>query len=294
MPATKIFQLNNGVTMPSVGLGVYQSSPEETLEAVTAALDAGYRLIDTAAAYGNEREVGEAIRGSGVAREDIFVTTKLWLTDFGYDEALRAFDRSIGKLGLDTLDLYLLHFPMTRAFERTVGAWRAVEQLLQEGRIRAIGVSNFSADDLDTLAANSTVTPTVNQVELHPYFGQPDLREAHEKSGIITQAWSPIGGISRYRDGDLQDPLVDPVITRLADRHGKSPAQIVLRWHLEHGICVIPKSVREARIRENFDLFDFALTAPEVAAIDALDAGARGGPPPETVDDTTFDFTIDD
>src|SRR4051812_8528168 len=274
-------KLNSGVDMPSVGLGVFQSSPEDTVRAVTAALAAGYRLIDTAAAYRNEAQVGEGIRRSGVARDAIFVETKLWMTDYGYDEALRAFDRSMGKLGLETLDLYLLHWPMPTKFERTAQAWRAAERLLAEGRTRAIGVSNFSPQDLADLIARSDVVPAVNQVELHPYFAQRELRAAHRRLGIVTQAWSPIGGIARYaaKAGESKDPLTDPVVKDLATKHGKTPAQIVLRWHLEHGVAVVPKSVRVERIEENFAVFDFRLTPEEVAAIDLLDVGARGGPP---------------
>jgi diketogulonate reductase-like aldo/keto reductase len=288
------FKLNNGVAMPSVGLGVFQSSPEDTVGAVTAALAAGYRLIDTAAAYGNEAQVGEGIRRSGVATDAIFVETKLWMTDYGYDEALHAFDRSMGKLGLERLDLYLLHWPMPTKFERTVQAWRAAERLLAEGRTRAIGVSNFSPQDLDALMARSEVVPAVNQVELHPYFAQPELRAVHQRLGIVTQAWSPIGGIARYSATAGKDPLSDPVVKELARRYGKTPAQIVLRWHLEHGVAVVPKSVHADRIDENFALFDFRLNADEVTAIDRLNIGARGGPPPESIDDQTFGLRVDD
>jgi diketogulonate reductase-like aldo/keto reductase len=289
------FKLNNGVAMPSVGLGVFQSSPADTVAAVTTALSRGYRLIDTAAAYLNEAEVGEGIRRSGVSRDQIFVETKLWLTDYGYDEALHAFDRSMGKLKLETLDLYLLHFPVPTQFDRTLAAWRAAERLLAEGRTRAIGVSNFSAKDLETLIARSEVLPAVNQVELHPFFAQPALRAAHEKLGIVTQAWSPIGGIARYRNGGkAKDPLAAPIVKDLAAKYGKTPAQIVLRWQLEHGVAVVPKSVHAARIEENFAVFDFRLTAEDLAAIDLLDIGARGGPPPETVDDRSYDIIVED
>jgi diketogulonate reductase-like aldo/keto reductase len=288
-------KLNNGVAMPNMGLGVFQSSPDDTVQAVTAALVTGYRLIDTAAAYGNEAQVGEGIRRSGIARDAIFVQTKLWMTDYGYDEALHAFDRSMGKLGLETLDLYLLHWPMTTKFERTLQAWRAAERLLAEGRTRAIGVSNFSPQDLDNLIARSEIVPAVNQVELHPYFAQRELQAAHQRLGIVTQAWSPIGGISRYGTTDaLKNPLIDPVVTDLASKYSKTPAQIVLRWHLEHGVSVVPKSVHVERIEENFAVFDFRLTSEEVSAIDLLDCGVRGGPPPETVDDQSFDIKLED
>ncbi|MDB6034976.1 MAG: aldo/keto reductase [Verrucomicrobiales bacterium] len=280
--------------MPSVGLGVFQSSPEDTVQAVTAALAAGYRLIDTAAAYQNEAQVGEGIRKSGVARNAIFVETKLWMTDYGYDEALHAFDRSMGKLGIEKLDLYLLHWPMPTQFERTVQAWRAAERLLAEGRTRAIGVSNFSLQNLDDLIARSGVVPAVNQIELHPYFAQRELRAAHQRLGIVTQAWSPIGGIARYSATAGKDPLNDPVVKDLATIYGKTPAQIILRWHLEHGVAVVPKSVRPERIEENFAVFDFRLTSEAVAGIDLLDIGARGGPPPESVDDHSFPIKIED
>jgi diketogulonate reductase-like aldo/keto reductase len=290
-------QLNNGVAMPSVGLGVFQSSPKDTAQAVAAALATGYRLIDTAAAYQNEAQVGEGIRLSGLPRDAIFVETKLWMSDYGYDQALHGFDRSMRKLGLDTLDLYLLHWPMPSQFERTVEAWRAAERLLAEGRTRAIGVSNFSLRHLDALIARSEVVPAVNQVELHPSIAQPELRAAHQSLGIVTQAWSPIGGVSRRYAGTAagpKDPLTDPVVQNLATRYGKTPAQIVLRWHLEHGTAVIPKSVHVERIKENFEVFDFALTAGEVAAIDLLDSGLRGGPPPEGVDEQSYDIKVED
>ena len=195
---TTTFPLNNGVRMPALGLGVFQSPPEETAAAVRAALDGGYRLIDTAAAYGNEREVGEGIRASGVDRSEVFVETKVWITDYGFDETRRAFDKSAGKLGLDTLDLLLLHQPLPTAFDRTLGAYRALESLLADGRVRAIGVSNFMPEHLDRLLAETDVVPAVNQVEVHPYFQQRELQALHAEHGIVTQAWSPIGGITFY------------------------------------------------------------------------------------------------
>ena len=289
--------LNNGVEMLALGLGVYQSGPEDTLRAVNAALTDGYRLIDTAAAYGNEEQVGQALRESGIDRSDVFVTTKLWISDYGFDEALHAYDRSLRKLGLDAVDLYLLHQPMPRQFERTVAAYKAAEQLLDEGRVRAIGVSNFSAELLDVLVGRTDVVPAVNQVEVHPYFPQEPLRATHERLGIVTQAWSPIGGVMRYWGDDKDasdDPLRDPVLVEIGERYGKTPAQVALRWQLEHGHCAIPKSVHAGRIAENFDVFDFSLTADEVAAIDGLDTGRRGGPDPEAIDTETFDFVIED
>lgn len=289
-------RLNNGVHMPALGLGVYQSSPDQTVDAVATAIADGYRLIDTAAAYYNEREVGAGIARSGVARSELFITTKLWMSDYGYDRTLHAFDVSLRKLGLDYLDLYLLHWPVPTDFKATLASWKAAEKLLADGRVRAIGVCNFSERDLDALASESSVTPAVNQVELHPFFNQKALRDADAQRGIITQAWSPIGGINRYFNdkGAAQDPLVHPVIANLATQHGKTPAQIVLRWHIEHGLSAIPKSVRAERIAENFDIFDFTLSAEEVAAVDALDSGVRGGPDPDRVNTHMFTNTIED
>jgi diketogulonate reductase-like aldo/keto reductase len=293
---TPALKLNNGVTMPAIGLGVFQSPPEDTLTAVETALRGGYRLIDTAAAYGNEREVGEAIRRSGADRDEIFVTTKLWISDYGYDSALVGFDGSLRRLGLDHVDLYLLHQPVPTHFEATIGAYKAAEKMLADGRARAIGVSNFSPEHLRQLHDRTDVVPAVNQVELHPYFTQPALREVHAELGIVTQAWSPLGGVLVYTPGggdEARSPLTDPVITDLAAKYGKAPAQVVLRWHIEHGFCAIPKSVKPHRIAENFDVFDFALEAEEVAAIDALDTGARGGPDPELLSTETIPLVVD-
>ena len=289
-------ELNNGVTMPALGLGVFQSPPAETVTAVETALRDGYRLIDTAAAYGNEREVGEAIRRSGVDRDEVFVTTKLWISDYGYDTALVGFDASLRRLGIDRVDLYLLHQPVPTDFESTIAAYKAAERMLADGRARAIGVSNFGPEDLRQLVDRTDVVPAVNQVELHPYFTQPALREVHAELGIATQAWSPLGGVLVYVPGsdETRGPLTDPVVTDLAAKYGKTPAQVVLRWHLEHGFCAIPKSVKRHRIAENFDVFDFTLTAEEVAAIDALDKGVRGGPDPELLNRDTHPFVVDD
>jgi diketogulonate reductase-like aldo/keto reductase len=283
--------LNNGVAMPVVGLGVFQSPPEETTAAVEAALADGYRLIDTAASYDNEREVGAAIRASGIDRTEIFVTTKLWISDYGYDEALVGFEGCLRRLGLDYIDLFLLHQPVPTDFDATVGAYTAIERLLGEGRTRAIGVSNFGQQHLTNLMQQTEVVPGVNQVELHPFFTQRPLREFHAKQGIRTEAWSPLGGIQRYRPADpnaVLNALEHPTVTSVAEKHGKTPAQVVLRWHIESGVVAIPKSVRPHRISENADVFDFELTAEEVAAIDALDTGVRGGPDPEAIDMTTY------
>ncbi|MGW0120465.1 aldo/keto reductase [Streptomyces sp. NPDC003327] len=264
-------KLNNGVEIPQLGFGVFQVPDDETAAAVTAALDAGYRSIDTAAIYGNETGVGRALAASGLPREELFVTTKLWNADQGYDATLRAFDASLGKLGLDHVDLYLVHWPAP-ARDLYRDSWRALERLADEGRIRAAGVSNFQPGHLARLREGSALTPAVNQVELHPGLQQAELRALHAEHGIATEAWSPLA------QGAV---LGDPVIAGLAARYGKSPAQVVLRWHLQLGNVVIPKSVTPARIRENIDVFDFALTDAEMTALAALDRGLRTGPHPD-------------
>lgn len=297
MSKSPVLKFNNGVEMPALGLGVFQSRPDETVGAVREAIAAGYRLIDTAAVYRNETQVGEAIAQSGVDRGEIFVTTKAWISDYGFDQTLHAFDRSMRKLGLEQLDLYLLHWPVPNDFDRTLESWKALERLLAEGRTRAIGVSNFSPAHLDRLMARAAVVPALNQVELHPFFAQKALVDAHQRLGIVTQAWSPIGGVTRYRakEGEQpHDPLAHPAIAALAGKYGKTPAQVVLRWHVDRGFSAIPKSVRASRIAENFDIFDFSLSADEVAAIDALDTGVRGGSDPEKVDTEFYSFRIED
>jgi len=280
---TPALTLNNDVTMPALGLGVFQSPPEETTAAVETALRDGYRLIDTAAAYGNEREVGDAVRASGLERSEVFLETKIWISDYGYDETLHGFEKSAGKLGVDQVDLLILHQALPSAFDRTVEAYRALETLLTEGRVRAIGVSNFMVDHLTQLLDRATVVPAVNQIEVHPYFAQADVQAFGAEQGILTQAWSPIGGITFYRDGEHTSTLNDPVIVGIAQAHDKTPAQVMLRWGLQHGRSVIPKSTKPERIAENIDVFDFELTGDELAAIDGLDTGRRGGPEPETV-----------
>ncbi|MEV0646305.1 aldo/keto reductase [Phytomonospora sp. NPDC050363] len=279
--------LNNGVEMPALGFGVFQTPPGETVEAVRTALSTGYRLIDTAAAYGNEREVGEAIIRSGLPREDVFIETKVWISDFGYDQTLHAFDKSAGKLGVDRIDLFILHQALPGRFELTREAYRALETLLADGKVRAIGVSNFMPDHLDALLEKATVVPAVNQVEVHPYFTQPDVRAADEARGIVTQAWSPIGGITSYR-GTGTSTFDDPAIGEIAAAHGKTPAQVMIRWHLQEGRSAIPKSVRAERIVENFDVFDFELTDDQIAVLEGLDTGVRGGPEPADVTLETF------
>jgi len=280
---TPALKLNNGVEIPALGLGVFQSPPDETASAVAAALDTGYRHIDTAAAYGNEREVGEAIRASSLDRSDVFVETKIWISDYGYDKTLHGFEKSAGKLGVEQIDLLILHQALPSAFDRTLEAYRALETLLADGKVRAIGVSNFMVDHLTRLLDRASVVPAVNQIELHPYFQQPEVQAFNAQHGILTQAWSPIGGITFYRDGGHSSALADPVIGRIAHAHGKSPAQVMLRWGLQHGRSVIPKSVRPDRIAENADVFDFELSGDEMAAMDALDTGRRGGPEPEDI-----------
>jgi diketogulonate reductase-like aldo/keto reductase len=276
-------QLNNGVEIPALGLGVFQTPPDETRAAVEAALATGYRHIDTAAAYGNEREVGDAVRASGLARDEVFVETKIWISDYGYDETLHGFEKSAAKLGVDQIDLLILHQALPSAFDKTLDAYRALETLLADGKVRAIGVSNFMVDHLTALLDRAGVVPAVNQIELHPYFQQREVQAYGAEHGILTQAWSPIGGITFYRDSDHTSTLEDPVIGRIAEAHSKSPAQVMLRWHLQEGRSVIPKSTKPHRIAENFDVFDFDLTGDEIAAIDALDTDQRGGPEPEAI-----------
>jgi diketogulonate reductase-like aldo/keto reductase len=284
---TPALKLSNAVTMPALGLGVFQTPPEETTAAVETALRDGYRLIDTAAAYGNEREVGEGIRRSGIGRDDVFLETKVWISDYGYDATLHAFDKSACKLGLDQLDLLLLHQPLPSRFDLTLDAYRALEQLLADGKVRAIGVSNFLPEHLDRLLTETSVVPAVNQIELHPYFQQTALQRVHAENGIVTQAWSPIGGVTSYGGGEKRT-FDDPTLIEIARQHGKSVAQVMLRWHLQEGRSAIPKSTKPARIVENFDVFDFELTSEQVAAIDALDTGARGGPDPASITLETY------
>lgn len=286
-----LLTLNNGVEMPALGYGVFQIPPEQTADLVETAIGEGYGLIDTAASYFNEREVGEGIRKSGIDRSDVFIETKVWISDYGYDAALRAFDKSAGKLGVERIDLLLLHQPLPSAFERTLDAYRAMETLLADGRVRAVGVSNFMPEHLERLLGETLVVPAVNQIEVHPYFQQRGPQQRHAEHGIVTQAWSPIGGITAYRDagGSTFD---DPTLREIGGRHGKSAAQVMLRWHLQEDRGAIPKSSTPARIAENVDVFDFALSPDEIAAIDRLDTGVRGGPEPEDVTLEKFDKEI--
>ncbi len=293
---TTTLTLNNGLTMPAIGLGVFQSAPDETAAAVAEALRIGYRHIDTAAAYRNEREVGEGIRRSGVGRDEIFLETKVWVSDYGYDQTRHAFDKATGKLGVDTLDLLILHQPAPNRFDTTIAAYRALESLLADGSVRAIGVSNFMPHHLDRLLSEVEVVPAVNQVELHPYFTQPEVQRKDAEHGILTQAWSPIGGITFYPGwGDeRRSVLQDDTIGEIARAHDKSPAQVMLRWGIQQGRSVIPKSTNPARIAENLDVFDFELSGDEVARIDRLDTGVRGGPDPDQPRPEMFDVVIDE
>ena len=280
--------LNNGVQMPALGYGVFQTPPDETRTAVATALEIGYRHIDTAAAYGNERQVGEAIAASGLDRGEVFVETKVWISDYGYDATLHAFDKSAGKLALEQLDLLILHQALPGEFDLTIDAYRALETLLADGKVRAIGVSNFMPNHLERFLDATTVIPAVNQAEVHPYFRQPEVLAADARHGIVTQAWSPIGGITFYRDGSPGSTLQDPTINEIARTHDRTPAQVMLRWHLQQGRSAIPKSVTPSRMAENLDVLDFDLTPEDLAAIDSLDTGVRGGPDPEVVTREAF------
>ncbi|KUO12850.1 aldo/keto reductase [Streptomyces sp. DSM 15324] len=267
--------LNNGVEMPQLGFGVWQVPDDEAERAVATALEAGYRSIDTAAIYGNEEGTGKAIAASGVPREDIFVTTKLWNSDQGYDATLRAFDTSLGKLGLEYVDLYLIHWPLP-ARDKYVDTYKAFEKLYADGRVKAIGVSNFPVEQLERLTGETAVVPAVNQIELHPHLQQHALREFHAEQGIATEAWSPLG--------QGKGLLEVPAIVAIAQKHNRTPAQVVLRWHLQIGNVVIPKSVTPSRIRENIEVFDFGLDTEDLAAISALNEDRRIGPDPSTFD----------
>ena len=289
--------LNNGVRMPALGLGVFLAPADQAAGAVSTAIQNGYRLIDTASAYLNERAVGEGVRNSGVARDDLFITTKLWPGQYGYDEAMRGFDGSLSRLGLDYINLYLLHWPVPTNFAATVQAYKAIDKLRADGRIRAIGVCNFLPQHLQKLHEETGLVPALNQIELNPFYTQPETRAAHAERGIVTQAWAPIGGTYLRNKNAVTNgadtPLTHPLITGLADTYGKTPAQVIIRWHLDHGFSAIPKSVHTERIVENFDVFDFALTAEEIARIDALDTGVRAGGNPETFTADSYPTDVD-
>ncbi|AZS83974.1 aldo/keto reductase [Streptomyces griseoviridis] len=266
--------LNNGVEMPQLGFGVWQVPDDEAERAVATALESGYRSIDTAAIYGNEEGTGRAIAASGLPREDVFVTTKLWNSDQGYDSTLRAFDTSLAKLGLEYVDLYLIHWPAPDR-DSYVDTYKAFERLHADGRVRAIGVSNFLPEHLKRLLDETSVVPAVNQIELHPQLQQRELRELHAEHGIATEDWSPLGSGKGL--------LEVPALVAIAQKHERTPAQVVVRWHLQVGNIVIPKSVTPSRIKENIDVFDFSLDSEDLAAISALDEGRRVGSHPSTV-----------
>jgi 2,5-diketo-D-gluconate reductase A len=273
MTAAPTLKMNDGNQIPQLGFGVFQIDPDETTEPVRIALDVGYRLIDTAQGYRNEEAVGTALRNSGIPIEDVFVTTKLTNSEHGRDKTLAAFDNSIRKLRLDVLDLFLIHWPVPK-LDLYVETWKAFDELRREGRIRSIGVSNFTTEHLQRLIDETGVVPTVNQVELHPRFPQGELRAFHARHGILTEAWAPLG--------QGRGLLAEPVLAEVARSKNKSPAQVVLRWHIQLGNIVIPKSVTPSRIRENFDVFDFALDDAQMEQISRLDTGERLGPDPRT------------
>jgi len=287
MTAIPQIMLNNGRTIPQLGFGVFLIEPENTTEAVTLALQAGYRHIDTAQGYGNEREVGEAIAKSGLDRGDVFITSKLANDSHRPDDARLAFDVSLDALGFDYLDLFLIHWPLPTRYDGDyVSTWQTLEEFYRDGRARSIGVSNFQPHHLRRLHAECEITPAADQIEVHPYLTQQPVREFCAEHQIAIEAWSPLA-----RGGDL---LSDPVVVSIAEAAGKTPAQVVLRWHLEQGRSAIPKSFRPERIAENFDLFDFALSAEDLAAIDALDTGKRSGANPETMTAAGLNVTIED
>ncbi|WP_017537082.1 MULTISPECIES: aldo/keto reductase [Nocardiopsis] len=264
--------LNTGAAMPQLGFGVWQVPDDDAYTAVKAALEAGYRSIDTARIYENEAGTGRALRDSQIPRDELFVTTKLWNSDQGFDETLRAFDASLERLGLDHVDLYLIHWPVPEQ-DKYVDSWKAMERLHAEGRAKAIGLSNFTEKTLGRLLASADVVPAVNQIELHPHLAQDRMRELGAEHGIATEAWSPLG--------QGKELLGEPVLTEIGAAHGKSPAQVVLRWHLQRGTIVIPKSVTPSRIKENIDVFDFELSDEEMGRIGTLDSGSRLGPDPD-------------
>jgi len=272
MPQVPNIRLNNGVTIPQLGFGVFQIPPDRTAEAVRTAFDAGYRHIDTAQGYGNEEGVGQAIRESGLPREEVFVTTKLANDRHGRAEAVAALDESLERLRLDQVDLFLIHWPRP-ATDRYVETWRSFEKILSDGKARSIGVSNFQVPHLERLAAETGTVPAVNQIELHPLLVQTELRAYDSGHGIATEAWSPLA-----KGGEL---LQDERLLALAEKYGKTPAQIVLRWHLQIGNVVIPKSVTPSRVQENIEVFDFELAADDIATIEEFDAGTRTGPDPD-------------
>jgi len=271
MSAVPDIKLNNGVTIPQLGFGVFQIKPEDTRQATLAALEVGYRHIDTAQMYGNEKQVGEAVRESGVDRDDIFVTSKLNNSYHAYDDALGAFDQTLKELGFDYLDMFLVHWPLPKVGDY-VETWKAMEELYRSGRVKAIGVSNFQRHHLRRLFDETGTVPAVNQIEVHPYLAQDGLRAFNAQNDIVTEAWSPIA------QGKVLD---DPTLGKIGEAHGKSPAQVTLRWHIQRGDIVFPKSVTRSRVEENFDVFDFELGEDELKAISALNRDERIGPDPD-------------
>ena len=279
--------LNNGISMPALGFGVYRIPEAQTSDAVSEALRVGYRLVDTAAVYDNERAVGQAIRESNLQRDEVFIETKIWINDYGYDATLHAFEKSATKLGVETIDLLLLHQPLPADFEQTLNAYRALERLLADGRVRAIGVSNFTEEHLQALLDTTEIIPAVNQIELHPFFAQTQLGKLHEELGIVTQAWSPLGGVTKY-GRNASTTFEDATLLDIAREVGSTPAQVMLAWHLQQGRAVIPKSTTPHRIAENYQAVNLRLSPEHLAAIDALDTGIRRGPNPEKVTYRTF------
>ncbi|GAA1705870.1 aldo/keto reductase [Streptomyces yatensis] len=273
MSKVPFITLNNGVRMPQLGFGVWQVPDDEAQIAVRTALDAGYRSIDTAAIYGNEEGTGKGLAASGIARDELFVTTKLQNADQGYDSTLRAFDASLTRLGLEYVDLYLIHWPLP-GVDKYVDTWKAFEKIYSEGRAKAIGLSNFHAAHTQRLLSETSIIPVIDQIELHPQLQQAELRAFNARHDIATEAWSPLG--------QGKGLLEDPKLAAIARKHGKSPAQVVLRWHLDLGNVVIPKSVTPSRIQENIDVFDFQLDSEDLSAIDSLETGNRLGFDPET------------
>ena len=267
-----LITLNNGVEIPQLGFGVFQIEPEKTVDAVRTALDVGYRHIDTAEMYGNEKQVGEGVNGSDIPRDQVFITSKLNNGFHAYDDALKATDQTLADLGVDAVDLFLIHWPLPEVGD-FVETWKALEKIYADGKARAIGVSNFQKHHLERLFAETEIVPAVNQIEVHPYLTQDDLRAFNADHGIATEAWSPIA------QGDVLD---DPVLKKIAEEKGKSTAQVTLRWHIQRGDIIFPKSVTRSRVEENFDIFDFVLSGDDVAAIDGLNKNKRRGPDPDT------------
>lgn len=273
MNTSQLITLHNGVKMPQLGFGVWRVSPEDGVDAVRTAIEVGYRHIDTAAVYKNEEQVGEAIRQSGIAREELFITTKVWNADQGFDTTLKAYEDSLKKLGLDYVDLYLVHWPVKDKYLET---YKALEKLYDEKLVPAIGVSNFHIHHLEDIAAHRNIKPMVDQVELHPMLQQNDLRDYCVQNGIAIEAWSPL-----MQGGEV---LTNSIISELAEKHGKTPAQIVLRWHLQRDVIAIPKSITPSRIQENFDVFNFELSSDDMNSIASLNANKRVGPDPDNFD----------